>query len=159
MRQLAPPCVALGSRRPCGPRSAHSACSHRPFRRALPVELAAAGPGFSPEGLTIKTNAARLCAVANNDSGDRYDHPIARALLLADMLRTYHPLPDTNSQVGRLMFQLYAMKNGLPVLGLLPITRAKIMWFDGMIGVAIDRESFLKSWNSDRHDITPCLTL
>ena len=71
-----------------------------------------------------------ICDYANHATGDPHDHPVMRALLLTDMFRFYRPLPCMNSQVGRLVFRLYALKVGLPVLGMLPISRAKLSWED-----------------------------
>lgn len=39
-------------------------------------------------------------------------------------------LPDSNSEVGSLAFRLYALKVGLPVLGMLSLSRAKLDWED-----------------------------
>ena len=112
--------------------------------------------------LSPEERAAHLCAQANGEMGAPYFHPAARALFLADAPTSSRPLPDMNSPVGRLMFQLYAFKNGLPVLGLLPITRAKIMWALGQAPydeVSITPKSYFSWIDSDPYDFTPSMTL
>ncbi|MHB9002586.1 MAG: Fic family protein [Coriobacteriia bacterium] len=69
-----------------------------------------------------------ISVYANHASGDPHDLPLIRALLLPDMFRLYRPVPDLSAQVGRLAFRLYALKTGLPVLGMLPLSRAKLRW-------------------------------
>lgn len=64
----------------------------------------------------------------NHASGDPHDYAIFRGLLLPDIFKLYQPLPAANSQVGRLAFRLYTLKVGLPVLGMLPLSRAKLRW-------------------------------
>jgi Fic family protein len=75
-----------------------------------------------------------ICDYANHLSGDMHDHAVFRALLLPDLFRFYQPLPDVNSQVGRLAFRLYTIKTGLPVLGLLPLSQTRLDWEDGKLG-------------------------
>lgn len=72
-----------------------------------------------------------ISAYINHVSGDAHDLPVIRALLLPDMFQLYRPIPDLSAQVGRLAFRLYALKTGLPVLGMLPMSRAKLRWEDG----------------------------
>jgi Fic family protein len=69
-----------------------------------------------------------ISAYLNHTTGEVHDHAVLRALLLPDLFRFYRPLPDSNSEVGRLAFRLYALKAGLPVLGMLPLSRAKLDW-------------------------------
>lgn len=78
-----------------------------------------------------------ISAYMNHESGDVHDHPVMRALLVPDLFRYYRPLPDSNSEVGRLAFRLYALKAGLPVLGLLPLWRAKLNWEEGRLDTSI----------------------
>jgi len=70
---------------------------------------------------------------ANHEAGDEYDHPLLRALLLTDVFRLYRPFGNMSSQVGRLTSRLYELKHDLPVVGLLPISRAKLEWEKGSI--------------------------
>ena len=75
----------------------------------------------------------RICDYANHQTGDEYDHPVFRALLLPDLFRVYRPLPDMNSQVGRLVYRLYALKADLPVLGMIPLSHVKLAWAEGTL--------------------------
>jgi Fic family protein len=74
-----------------------------------------------------------ICDYANNLTGDPYDPPACRALLLPDLFRVYRPLPDMNAQVGRLAFRLYTLKAGLPVLGMIALSRIKLAWEEGTL--------------------------
>jgi len=75
-----------------------------------------------------------ICDYVNHVSGDMHDHAVFRALLLPDLFRLYQPLPNVNSQVGRLVFRLYTIKTRLPVLGLLPLSQTRLDWEDGKLG-------------------------
>ncbi len=91
-----------------------------------------------------------------------HDHPVLRALLLPDMFRFYRPLPCLNSQVGRLVFRLYALKAGLPVLGMLPISRAKLAWEDDVLESSIVALRPAEYFEAHRHfgnDLTGYMTL
>ncbi|MCE5191248.1 MAG: hypothetical protein LLG08_05760 [Actinomycetia bacterium] len=77
-----------------------------------------------------------ICDYANHLTGDPHDHPVLRALFLPDLFRLYRPLPCMNSQVGRVVFRLYALKAGLPVLGMLSLSRTKLSWEDGVLDSA-----------------------
>lgn len=99
---------------------------------------------------------------ANHATGDVHDHPIVRALLLPDVFRYYRPLPDMNSQVGRLVFRLYAIKAGLPMLGMLPLSRLKLDWEEDRIPrsrVPLDRQRYTASVEYDGADLTGWVTL
>lgn len=77
-----------------------------------------------------------ICDYANHLTGDPHDQPVLRALFLPDLFRLYRPLPCMNSQVGRIVFRLYALKAGLPVLGMLPLSRTKLSWEDDALDSA-----------------------
>lgn len=70
---------------------------------------------------------------ANHDTGDEYDLPVLRGLLIGDMFRFYRPIGFLSSQVGRLVSRLYELKHDLPVIGMLPISRTKLDWENGII--------------------------
>ena len=76
---------------------------------------------------------AYIAAYANHEAGDECDRPLLRALLIADVFRFYRPLGIVSSQVGRLVARLYELKHDLPVVGFLPISRAKLEWEQGLI--------------------------
>lgn len=125
----------------------------RPFEASLLNELHArlsegVNTGCLPQtkppvGLLIQTDLDRyldtspaqaidfICAYANNEIGERYEHPAIRAVTFNEMIHHLHPLPDLNNQVGRLLSRLYCIKNGIPLLGLVPLTHAKVMWERG----------------------------
>lgn len=105
---------------------------------------------------------AYICDYANHVAGDPHDHPVMRALLLSDMFRFYRPLPCMNSQVGRLAFRLYALKAGLPVLGMLPISRAKLSWEDDTLVSSTVTLRPTQYFEAHRHfgtDLTGYMTL
>lgn len=74
-----------------------------------------------------------IAAYANHEIGSEYDHDVLRALILADSFRFYRPLKEVSYQVGRIVAGLYALKHDLPVLGLLPVSHAKLDWDEGRI--------------------------
>jgi hypothetical protein len=81
----------------------------------------------------------------NGDAGDPSDLPVLRALMMGDAFQFHHPLGIVSNQVGRLAGRLFAVKNGLPVLGLLPLSRARIDWENGEIrppDVTFNRDQF-----------------
>jgi Fic family protein len=106
--------------------------------------------------------AEHIRAYANHDTGDPYDHPILRALLIQDVFRFYRPLDALNSQVGRLVFRLYALKHDLPILGILPISRTKLDWEIGAIAptsITTDAKTFYAFEEHRATDLTGYFTL
>lgn len=106
--------------------------------------------------------AGCFSAFMNHLAGDVHDHPVMRALLIPDIFRYYRPLPDMNSEVGRLAFRLYALKVGLPVLGMLPLSRAKLDWEDGRLDesvVWLQPDVYMKARSHDAEDLTSYYTL
>lgn len=103
-----------------------------------------------------------ISSYANHLSGDVHDHAVVRALLIPDMFRYYRPLPDLNSEVGRLAFRLFALKVGLPVLGMLPLSKAKLDWEDGLLDpsvVTLSPDVYLAAQEQDGADLTGWATL
>jgi hypothetical protein len=99
---------------------------------------------------------------ANHETGDQYDHPAIRAMILNDCFRFYRPLGQLSNQVGRLVAHLYADKHDLPVLGLLPSSRAKLDWYEGRIAppdVAFSREEFVQLRLKSPNDLTSMATI
>jgi len=111
--------------------------------------------------LHADTQLRYICDYYNHSTGDTHDHVVLRALLLPDLFRFYRPLPDLNSEVGRLAFHLYALKIKLPVLGHLPLSQAKLRWETGTSdpSVSLDRERYLNAREHDGTDITGYFTL
>jgi len=103
-----------------------------------------------------------FAAYANHETGSEYDHAMLRALLLTDSFRFYRPLKEVSNQVGRLATHLYALKHGLPVLGLLPASRVKLDWDEGRIlppAVSFDRPTFEDLRRRAPGDLTSLQTL
>lgn len=103
-----------------------------------------------------------ICDYANHKTGEIHDHAVFRALLLPDLFRFYRPLPNANSQVGRLAFRLYTQKAGIPVLGLLPISQIKLDWEDGRLGtslVSYGPEAYTKERAIQGMDLTDYATV
>lgn len=103
-----------------------------------------------------------IAAYLNHSTGEAHDHPVVRALLIPDVFRFYRPLPDSNSEVGRLAFRLYALKAGLPVLGILPLSRAKLDWEDNNLPeaeVPLTPAKYVAAREHDGTDITAWTTL
>lgn len=101
-------------------------------------------------------------AYANHETGNEHDHGALRALLLTDAFRFYRPLKEVSNQVGRLVAHLYALKHGLPVLGLLPASRVKLDWDEGRIlppRVSFDRPTFDDLRRRSPGDLTSLQTL
>jgi hypothetical protein len=74
-----------------------------------------------------------ICSYANHEIVEEWDHPLLRSLLIQDAMRSFRPLGVVSAQVGRLAAHLYAMKHDLPVLGLLPLSKARIDWEEGRV--------------------------
>ncbi|MHB1020508.1 MAG: Fic family protein [Coriobacteriia bacterium] len=103
-----------------------------------------------------------ICNYANHLTGEIHDHAVFRALLLPDLFRFYRPLPNANSQVGRLAFRLYTQKAGIPVLGLLPISQVKLDWEDSRLGtslVSFGSEAYTRERAIQGTDLTDYATL
>lgn len=101
--------------------------------------------------------ARRICDYANHLTGEPHDHSVFRALLLADLFRVYRPLPNVNSQVGRLVFRLYTLKMGIPVLGVLPLSRTKLQWEEGLLpslGTRYSPAEYLADREEQETDLT-----
>lgn len=103
-----------------------------------------------------------IAAYLNRESSDPDDLPVLQGQVMADAFRFYRPLGNVSSQVGRLSARLFALKNGLPVLGLLPISRAKVDWETGLINpplVSLDSRMHVELNQRSPRDVTPHQTL
>lgn len=110
----------------------------------------------------VDERLAQIASYANHETGDDYDHPVLRGQLLSFLLRAYQPLGAVSSMVGRLASQLYFLKHDLPVLALLPVSRLKIEWEDGIIApplVACDRPMYEAHRLRKRDDLTILQTI
>ncbi len=74
-----------------------------------------------------------ICAYANHEIGDPDEHPAVRALNLRGAIKQWQPLPDWNGNMASIVWHLYCLKQGYPVLGYLPVCRAILHWENGDI--------------------------
>ncbi len=103
-----------------------------------------------------------IASYANHETGSEYDHSVLRAIIMSDTFRFYRPFKEVSYQVGRLVGHLYALKHDLPVLGLLPTSRAKLDWDEGRIlppAVSFDRSAFESLRRRSPGDLTCLQTL
>jgi Fic family protein len=103
-----------------------------------------------------------ICAYANNEIGDRDEHPAIRALNLRGAIKQWQPLPDWNGNMASLVWKLYCLKQGYPVLGYLPVCRAILNWENGETAPpAVLSPSLPEQWVDDqgREDYTPNVTI
>jgi len=74
-----------------------------------------------------------VVADLNRESTHPDDLPVAQGQTMADAMRYYGPYGFVSSQVGRLSAKLFALKMGLPVLAVLPISLAQMNWQSGLL--------------------------
>jgi Fic family protein len=72
-------------------------------------------------------------AYLNRETSDPSDLPVLQSMVVVNTMRFYHPFGTISSQIGHLSARLFALKNDLPVIGMLPILRAMIDWETGAI--------------------------
>ncbi len=109
-----------------------------------------------------ETQMQGMADYINHKNSDPEDLAVLQGLISADAFRYYRPLGLVSSQVGRLCGRLYAIKQGLPVLGLLPTSRAKLDWEMGKIKpphVSLDPREFAMLRERSMGDLTPHQTL
>lgn len=104
------------------------------------------------------TRQMRLIAdYLNGRSSDADDLVFLRGELAADSFRYYHPLGPVSSQVGRLAGRLFALKNGLPGLLLLSLSKMKTDWESSLITpprVTYDAASYAEVYQRSPFDLT-----
>lgn len=74
-----------------------------------------------------------LAGYANNLDQDPADNEVFRAFVILESMHSASPFGAFSAQVARMIFKLYALKNGLPVLAVLPISKARLDWKEGRI--------------------------
>ena len=107
-----------------------------------------------PEDMLVRMADRQLdyiCDYANGTTGDAYDHAIVRALIIRDSIRGYRVLPVASGTVGRIVAAIYALKNGLPVLSILPISKASLEWEEGRLVIPTYPEHVI-SHESERYN-------
>lgn len=136
---------------------------------ALPVRAASKGlvhaaRDWNPDDQT-QYGARQMRLIAdylNGRSSDADDLVFLRGELAADSFRYYHPLGLVSSQVGRLAGRLFALKNGLPGLLLLSLSKMKTDWESGLITpphVTYDAVSYAEVYKRSPFDLTAEHTL
>lgn len=132
------------------------------------LKIAARHRGFGQEDFPDELLAEfadrqidQICDYANGTTGDPFDHAIVRALVIRESIRGYRPLPVANGAVARLAFALYALKNGLPVLAVLPISKASLEWEAGRTSIPSFSEhvTLYKYSRHEEYDLTPFVTI
>lgn len=103
-----------------------------------------------------------VCRYLNQEVSGPYDPRVLQGLLMGDAFSLYRPLGLISAQVGRMVGRLHAMKCGLPVLGLLAISEAKLEYEDGRItapDVTFDIDAVVMLRRRNRDDLTPEQTI
>lgn len=67
-----------------------------------------------------------LCEYAGSDVRATCEHPAITASLVRTGIAYFQPFPAWNGLMSRLIFRLYAIKSGYPILGNIPISRSEL---------------------------------
>ena len=98
-----------------------------PFQSLIHVEFASA-TGGAESAKDVRRVLESIATSLNGTNCDPHINPIIAALLAPEAFRALRPLPSMNDQVGRFVLRLAALRAGVPVLGMLPLSRAKVRW-------------------------------
>lgn len=74
-----------------------------------------------------------IASFLNDITADPDEVHVLQVLQTTDTFAFFRPVGPLSAMVGRLVAQLFAIKKGIPLLGLLPICRAKLRWEKGLI--------------------------
>ena len=97
----------------------------------------------------------------NHSGCDPHINPIVAALLAPEAFRDLRPLPSMNDQIGRIVLRLAALKSGIPALGMLPLSRAKVRWLNGEQGdgsLSMPPAYYRSAHPDDSDDLTGLVT-
>jgi hypothetical protein len=90
-----------------------------------------------------------ILAYANDElDGANEDYPVLKGSLIADSIRCSKPDGALTSPLASCLARLYYLKKGLGVLGVMPLTQGKLLWFnDGITepDVACSAPDYLES--------------
>jgi len=114
------------------------------------------------EQQAVLAYANGIAAYLNRETVDRDDVSVLQGQVMIDAFRYARPFGIVSSQVGRLAAGLFALKNGLPVLSLLPVSRARVDWEMGRIAppaVSFGPEEMEALRRRHPFDATPSQTL
>jgi hypothetical protein len=115
------------------------------------LEGTAGEPCYRPDA---QSESAQKCldtilAYADDElTGAEEDYPVLKGSLIADAIRCCKPDGPLTSPLASCLTRLYYLKKGLNVLAMLPLTRAKLRWFNNEIDephVACSASDYLES--------------
>lgn len=98
-----------------------------------------------------------IASFLNDITADPDEVHVLQVLQTTDTFAFFRPVGPLSAMVGRMVAYLFAIKKGVPLLGLLPICRAKIRWEKGLIApprVSFDREMLAELRQRDMRDNT-----
>lgn len=100
------------------------------------LDALAATVGERPIGehawAAVQQQLASVIAYAN-DRDDEEDLAVLRGNLIADAIRYHQPFGFASSHMASLASKLFYLKNDLPVLAIVPVSRAKHRWIEGRL--------------------------
>jgi len=85
-----------------------------------------------------------IASFLNDITADPDEVHVLQVLQTTDTFAFFRPVGPLSAMVGRMVAYLFAIKKGVPLLGLLPICRAKIQWEKGLLAppdVSFDRDT------------------
>ena len=67
---------------------------------------------YPPKSIEIEDFIKDLCKFANEEKGERFIHPVIKAIIIHYMIAYVHPFVDGNGRTARALFYWYMLKNG-----------------------------------------------
>lgn len=98
-----------------------------------------------------------IASFLNDITSDPDEVHVLQVLQTPDTFAFFRPVGPLSAMVGRMVAYLFAIKKGIPMLGLLPICLAKIRWERGLIApplVSFDRDMLAELRTRDMLDNT-----
>lgn len=81
------------------------------------------------------------CEYAASRARSTCEHPVVTAAILRTVIAFFEPFPAWNGMMSRIVFRLFALKSGYPVLGYIPISRSELELSQRPGGVGPDPQS------------------
>jgi Fic family protein len=72
----------------------------------------------------VRKGLEKLVLFANDEYGEKFIHPLIKAIMIHFWIGYLHPFTDGNGRLARLLFYWYLLKNGYWAFAYLPISRA-----------------------------------
>jgi Fic family protein len=69
---------------------------------------------------------ADVCRYANTPNAEACEHPATTALIIRAVIAYWHTFPAYNGMMSRILFRFYALQQGYPVLGAIPISQSEL---------------------------------